>query len=45
MLKREEAIEDIKELIEYLENTGGMGRKRSEALVYKLTEVLKFLES
>ena len=45
MLKREEAIENIIEVIEYLENTGGIGRKISEALIYKLKEVLKFLES
>ena len=46
MLKREDAIENIKEIIEYLENLDGMEDKNiSEALVYKLTEVLKFLES
>ena len=46
MLKREDAIENIKEIIEYLENLDGMEDKNiSEALVHKLTEVLKFLES
>ena len=46
MLKREDAIENIKEIIEYLENLDGIEDKNiSEALVYKLKEVLKFLES
>ena len=45
MLKREEAIENIKEIIEYLENSGGMLHRRNDPLIAQLNKVLEFLES
>ena len=42
MLKREEAIETLKEIIEYLEEYGF--NEKNDHLVDKLKEVLNFLE-
>ena len=44
MFKREEAIENLKEVINYLQNTGGLHR-RNDPLIAKLNKVLEFLES
>ena len=45
MLKREEAIEDLKEVIQYLEFLNSGKGSVIQTKLDKLNEVLKFLES